>query len=246
MKDLDFSGKRALVVGGSSGIGNGVAHAFLDRGAVVHVTGTRASADQYDPASGSDLTGLNYSQLNVSDTSAVESWTPTFDSLDILVLCQGVVEYRRAEFQMETFRRVVEVNLNSLMACAVKFQPMLAKAKGSLITVSSAGGIRTTRGNPAYAASKAGVIHLTATLADAWAGQGIRVNGVAPGLVATKMTEVTVADPERLAERLKGIPIGRLGEIREIAGVVLFLASPLSGYVVGQTIVSDGGRTLSS
>src|SRR5690606_4300263 len=119
------------------------------------------------------------------------------------ILSQGIVEYRRREFEAATFRRVVEVNLNSLMACAEKLAPALEARGGSLILISSVGGLRAARGNPAYSASKAGAIHLTRTLGDAWAGRGIRVNGIAPGLIATKMTEVTTADPKRLQERLR-------------------------------------------
>jgi 3-oxoacyl-[acyl-carrier protein] reductase len=145
---------------------------------------------------------------------------------------------------MDTFRRIIELNLNSLMACALKYREVLALRQGSLITVSSAGGLRATRGNPAYAASKAGAIHLTATLAQAWARQGIRVNGVAPGLVDTKLTKVTIANEERLRERLDGIPAGRLGTPDDMAGACLFLASPLASYVYGQTLVVDGGRIL--
>ena len=85
---------------------------------------------------------------------------------------------------------------------------------------------------------------LTRTLGQAWAGDGIRVNGVAPGLVATKLTRVTTDSPERLSAALKTIPMGRLGEPSEMAGATLFLASPLASYVCGQTIIVDGGLTL--
>jgi 3-oxoacyl-[acyl-carrier protein] reductase len=162
----------------------------------------------------------------------------------VLVLSQGTVAYGREEFQADTFRRIIEINLTSLMACAEKFRDALAARRGSLITISSVGGLRATRGNPAYAASKAGAIHLTATLAQAWARKGIRVNGVAPGLVATKLTRVTIDHPERLKERLEGIPAGRLGTAEDMAGACLYLASPLASYVYGQTIAVDGGRML--
>jgi 3-oxoacyl-[acyl-carrier protein] reductase len=145
---------------------------------------------------------------------------------------------------MDTFQRIIDVNLNSLMACAGRYRQTLAERRGSIITISSAGGLRATRGNPAYAASKAGAIHLTATLAQAWARQGIRVNGVAPGLVDTKLTKVTIANEERLRERLEGIPAGRLGTPQEMADACLFLASPMASYIYGQTLLVDGGRTL--
>lgn len=240
---LDFSGKTVLVVGGSSGIGNGIAQAFRQQGAQVSVWGTRANAADYRAEQGSDLTGLSYHQVDVGDFAALDA-APAPDALDVLVLCQGTVAYGRKEFQIDTFRRIIDVNLNSLMACAQKFRDALAVCQGSLITISSVGGQRATRGNPAYAASKAGAIHLTATLAQAWAHKGIRVNGVAPGLVDTKLTKITINSDERLRERLDGIPAGRLGTPGDMAGACLYLASPLASYVCGQTIAVDGGRTL--
>src|SRR5438128_2321934 len=186
MNELDFSGKQVLVIGGSSGIGNGIAQAFRVRGARVNVCGTRTSASDYSPDDGSHLEGLQYSQLDVSDPQAVEKFKPSFDTLDILVLAQGAVIYRRGKFQMEGFRKVMEVNLMSLMACATKFHDMLAAAKGSLIIVSSTAAYHSTMGNPSYNASKTGAMGLTRTLGEAWAEDGIRVNGIAPGLVDAK------------------------------------------------------------
>ena len=244
MSELDFSGKQVLVVGGSSGIGNGIAQAFRARGARVAVCGTRASASDYSPDDGSQLEGLHYSQLDVSDPSAVERFQPAFDRLDILVLAQGAVIYRRGEFQMDGFRKVMEVNLMSLMACATKFHTMLAASRGSLIIVSSTAAYHSTMGNPAYNASKTGAMGLTRTLGEAFAGDGIRVNGIAPGLVDTKMTKVTTANPKRLEGALQRIPLGRLGTPEDMAGAALFLASPLSSYIVGQTIIVDGGLIL--
>jgi 3-oxoacyl-[acyl-carrier protein] reductase len=240
---LDFTGKTVLVVGGSSGIGNGIAQGFRRHGATVHVWGTRAGAADYQADEGSDLQGLSYARVDVSDFAAVAAaGAPA--SIDVLVLCQGTVAYGRKEFEMDTFQHIVDVNLNSLMACATKFRDVLAARKGSVITISSVGGLRATRGNPAYAASKAGAIHLTATLGQAWAHKGIRVNGVAPGLVDTKLTKVTIGNDERLRERLEGIPAGRLGTPQEMADACLFLASPMASYIYGQTLLVDGGRTL--
>jgi 3-oxoacyl-[acyl-carrier protein] reductase len=244
MNELDFSDKQVLVVGGSSGIGNGIAQTFRTRGARVHVCGTRASASDYSPEDGSHLDGLDYARLDVGDPNAIENFKPSFDRLDVLVLAQGAVIYRRGEFEMDGFRKVLEVNLMSLMACAGKFHDMLAASKGSLIIVSSTAAYHSTKGNPAYNASKTGAMGLTRTLGQAWAEDGIRVNGIAPGLVDTKMTKVTTANPKRLEDAIERIPLKRLGTPGDMAGAALFLASPLSSYIVGQTLIVDGGLIL--
>jgi 3-oxoacyl-[acyl-carrier protein] reductase len=244
LSELDFSGRTVLVVGGSSGIGNGIAQAFRRNGAVVHVWGTRAAAADYAGEEGSDLAGLAYRHVDVSTDSAIEAVVPDFERLDVLVCCQGAVLYERAEFRMPGFRKVLDVNLASVMACSTKFHPMLKDSRGALIIVSSTAAYHSTRGNPAYNASKAGAVALTRTLGEAWAADGIRVNGIAPGFVATKMTRVTTANPKRLDAALRRIPAGRLGTPADMAGAALFLASPLSAYVIGQTIVVDGGLLL--
>jgi len=162
----------------------------------------------------------------------------------LLVLAQGAVIYRRGEFAMDGFRAVLEVNLMSLMACATKFHPLLREGRGALIIVSSTAAYHSTMGNPAYNASKTGAVGLTRTLGEAWAEDGIRVNGIAPGLVDTKMTKVTTDNPKRLEGALSQIPLRRLGTPEDMAGAALFLASPLASYVIGQTIVVDGGLIL--
>lgn len=241
---IDFSGKTVLVVGGSSGIGNGIAQAFRRNDADVHVWGTRAIASEYAGEEGSDLAGLSYAQMDVSDFAAVENYSAPFAKLDVLVNCQGIVIYRRGEFAMGGFQRVIDVNLNSVMACAMKFRAMLAASKGSIVNISSTSAYHTTLGNPAYGTSKAACVALTKNLAHALAKEGIRVNGVAPGLVDTKLTKVTTENPERLAASLDKIPLHRLGQPDDIAGAVLFLASPLASYVIGHTIPVDGGLIL--
>lgn len=245
MNDMDFTGKTALIVGGSSGIGNGVAQEFRARGADVHVWGTRQSASDYIATDGSDLEGLTYSCVDVSILDAVEAANPTFKSLDILVLCQGIIRYGKAEFERVGWDNVMNVNLNSVMDCSRKFYPMLRESSGSLIIMSSVVAFRSSMGNPAYVASKAGAAALTATLGEAWARDGVRVNGIAPGYVKTKLTAVTSENEKRHDMMVKSIPLRRSGLPSEIAGAALFLASPLASYVVGQTIVVDGGMILS-
>ncbi|MFA7264674.1 MAG: SDR family oxidoreductase [Caulobacter sp.] len=243
MNDMDFTGRRVLVVGGTSGIGNGVAQAFRARGAKVAVWGTRDAAD-YRVEDGSDLTGLAFARIDASDSDAVAAAPSPFDGLDVLVLAQGTVLYRKGEFEMDGFRKVVGVNLDSLMACAMRFLDDLKASGGNIVTISSTAAFHATRGNPAYNASKAGAVALTRTLGQAWAADGVRVNGVAPGLVDTKLTKVTTENPERLAGALRGIPMHRLGTSADMAGAVMFLASPLAAYITGQTIIVDGGLTL--
>lgn len=244
MKALDYTGKTVLVVGGSSGIGNATAQAYRAQGAAVHVWGTRAAAADYAGDEQSDMEGLHYQQFDVSDAAAIAAYQPDFDALDIVVLCQGIVLYKRQEFEMDGFRKVLEVNLMSVMALAMKFHPLLAASKGNLIIVSSSAAFHATMGNPAYNASKTGAFGLTRTLAQAWAQQGIRVNGLGPGLVETKMTTVTTQNKDRLQATLEKIPLGRLGRSEEMAGTILFLTSPLAGYITGQTILADGGMLL--
>ncbi len=244
MNELDFSGKTVLVVGGSSGIGNGMAQAFRERGAQVHVWGTRVDAAAYADSADSNLEGLHYARVDVSDMATVAAAVVPFKQLDVLICAQGIVRYNREEFKTPAFAEVVNVNLVSLMACGEKFHAMLAATRGSMIIVSSAAAFHSTVGTPAYNASKTGAFGLTRTLGEAWARDGIRVNGIAPGLVATKLTRITTEHPERLEATLKKIPLRRLGTPAEMAGAALFLASPLASYVLGQTLLVDGGLLL--
>lgn len=236
--------RRVLVVGGSSGIGNGIAQAFAADGAAVHVWGSRASAADYAGDPGSDLDGLGYTQVDLGNLDAIEAAAAPFAALDILVLSQGTVEYGRAEFAREPWDRVMTVNLDSVMACCRKFQPQLAAGRGAILIVSSVAAFGATIGNPAYAASKAALVNLTRTLGKAWAPDGIRVNGIAPGLVETKLTRITTSNPKRRAPSLAAIPAGRIGTPADMAAAALFLCSPAASYVVGQTLVVDGGLTL--
>lgn len=242
--ELDFTGQRVLVIGGSSGIGNGIAHGFRTRGGQVTVTGTRPDCGNYLEAEDSDFTGLDYRQLDLTDRDAAARLAAGFGLVDVLVLCQGTVRYGRQEFTREGWDQVVDVNLNSVMDAATAFHPALTQAKGAIIIVSSVAAFKSTIGTPAYAASKAGAASLTKTLGEAWARDGIRVNGIAPGLVPTKLTSVTTDNPERAAATLRKIPLRRMGTPEDMAGAALFLASPLSAYITGQTLVVDGGLTL--
>src|SRR5206468_2984187 len=140
---------------------------------------------------------LAYAQVDVADREQIADAAGP-PALDVLVLCQGTVVYKRGEFEPEGWDQVMAVNLDSLMACASRFKDALADRQGVIIIVSSVSGYTSNLGNPAYAASKAGAVSLTKSLADAWAADGIRVVGLAPGLVDTKLTKITTENPKRL------------------------------------------------
>lgn len=241
---LDFSQQRVLVVGGSSGIGNGIAHGFARRGAEVHVTGTRHDEGDYLENEDSDFTGLTYHKLDVTDRSAADALASEIGVMNVVILCQGAVRYGREEFEREGWDAVVDVNLNSVMDCARAFYPGLAEKGGSLIIVSSTGAFHAMIGNPAYGASKAGAASLVGSLAQAWAKDRIRVNGIAPGFVATKMTRVTTDNEKRRQGVIERVPLRRMGTPEDMAGAALFLASPLASYVTGQSLIVDGGLSL--
>jgi len=211
----------------------------------VTVTGTRPDYGDYLEAEDADARGLGYRQLDLTDREAADRIAANFGPLDVLVLSQGTVRYGREEFTREGWDQVVDINLNSVMDAARAFHPALAASKGTIIIVSSVAAFRSTIGTPAYAASKAGAASLTRTLGEAWARDGIRVKGIAPGLVPTKLTSVTTDHPERLEATIRKIPLRRMGSPEDMAGAALFLASPLAAYITGQTLVVDGGLTLS-
>ena len=141
---LDFTGKRVLVIGGSSGIGNGIAHGFRQRGAVVTVTGTRPDFGDYLEAEDSDFTGLDYRQIDLTDRSAADRLAADLGPLDVLVLSQGTVRYGRQEFTREGWDAVVDINLNSVMDAARAFHPALTASKGAIIIVSSVAAFKPT------------------------------------------------------------------------------------------------------
>ena len=235
---LDFSGKSILITGGSDGIGYGVARAFDTLGAKVTVTGTR-EASSY----GQDFSGLDFRRLDVSDASAVKALASGFEELDILVNCVGIVLYKAQEFEREHFARVVDINLTGVMDLCTSLQPALAKKQGCIVNLDSVVTEQVARNNPAYSASKIGLKHLNKALAIKWGKQGIRVNGVGPGFVPTKMT-ANQSSPEGIAAFNAKLPLSRTGTPDDIAGAVLFLASPLAAYVTGQSLLVDGGLTL--
>lgn len=243
--ELAFPGAKVLVVGGSSGIGNAVALAFRDRGAEVCVTGTRPAPSDYAGEEAA-FDGLHYRQLDAADGEAVRALRPPFEGLYVLVNSQGVATRRQApgDVDLADFRREIDVNLTSVMQLCARFSGELKAARGAVISLGSAACFVATPNRLGYSAAKGGLVALTKSLAAGWAAHGVRVNAVAPGYVDTRMTAAGRADPAYYQATLSRIPMARWGDPQEIAGVVLFLASPLAAYVTGQVIAADGGLTL--
>ena len=157
---LNFTGKSVLVTGGSSGIGNGIAHAFASRGAEVIVTGTRPDEGDFLESEDSDFTGLTYHQLDVMDRDAPDALAAQIGAMDVVIQSQGTVRYGREEFAREGWDAVVDVNLNSVMDVARAFHAGLAEKDGAMVIISSVAGFKSTMGTPAYAASKRGAVGL--------------------------------------------------------------------------------------
>ena len=230
-----FAGRRVLVVGGTSGIGAGIAKGFADHGAAVQVTGaTPAEAARAQAA------GLQASTLDVRSDADVKACVAGLEALDVLVNCAGVIR-RGAEHEPEVFADVIDINLSGSMRCCSAARDLLAARRGCIINLASmlsffGGGLV-----PGYSASKGGIAQLTKSLAIAYAAQGVRVNALAPGWIATALTDALQADPARSDAILARTPLARWGTPADVAGAALFLASPAAAFVTGVVLPVDGG-----
>ena len=186
---LPMPGSHALVTGGTGGLGGAVANALREAGCSVVATGLTEA----EIASAKAL-GMDARQLNVSDGAAVNDLVGSLRRLDILVNAAGTIR-RREEFTPEAFAQVLDVNLTGTMRLCTAAQPLLAKRGGAIVNVASLWSFFGGAHAPGYTASKGGVAQLTKSLAVAWAGDGIRVNAVAPGWIETAMTAPVRADP---------------------------------------------------
>ena len=236
--EFDFSGAQVLVVGASrAGIGASIARAFQGCGATVAITGAEP-----EPAA-EDRTRFDYTQLDVTDLAAVRALAARTERLDILVNCAAITS-RGEEMQPAFFQHVVDVNLHGTFRTAEAFHPHLKARKGTLINIASMYATFGSPRNPAYGASKAAVVQLTKSLAIAWAADGIRVNAVAPGFIVTQQSAKSRTDPAHVAAVSARTPMGRWGQPDDIAGPVLFLASPWAGFMTGTCLAIDGGYSI--
>lgn len=237
-KDL-FAGKGVFVVGGTSGIGLGISRAFHALGAVVMATG--ATPVECDIAS-KDATnaGINFAPLDVRDAPRITKLLEDVPSLHVVVNAAGVIR-RDVEHDPEQFAEVIAINLLGTMRVCTAAKQMLAISKGCAINIASMLTFFGSPRAPAYSSSKGGIGQLTKSLAAAWAKESIRVNAVAPGWIATPLTEALRQDQEKSRPILMRTPMDRWGTPEEVAGAVVFLASPAARFITGAILPIDGG-----
>jgi NAD(P)-dependent dehydrogenase (short-subunit alcohol dehydrogenase family) len=213
-----FKGKTAVVTGGTQGIGRGIAEALAQLGARVVAAGL--------PSKDSE--------------EQVQAFATATPSLDILVNCAGIIQ-RQEEFKLPVFERVLDVNLTGTMRMCEALRPSLAASGGCIVNTASmlsffGGGLV-----PGYAASKGGVAQLTKSLAIAYAEDGIRVNAVAPGWIATPLTQALQDDESRARPILDRTPLKRWGTPEDVAQAVVFLSSEAAAFMTGVIMPVDGG-----
>src|SRR3954463_2071328 len=216
----------ALITGAAGGIGGALLLAF--RGAGYKTIGLDR------------VRGEGVIALDVTDSAAVAAFGASLEALAVLVNAAGVLRLSQ-EYDPAEFARVVDVNLTGTMRMAVACRAALAKARGAIVNIASMHAIFGAPLSPAYAASKAGVVQLTKSLAVAWADDGIRVNAIAPGWIETSMTVPARSDAARNRAILDRTPLGRWGTPDDIVGPALFLASDAARFITGAVLSVDGG-----
>jgi len=235
--------RHVFISGATSGIGEAIARAFQRDGAQVIATG--ASEQEVQRATSmAENNGIDFRVLDVRDDAAVQSMVKGIGALDVVVNCAGVIQ-RSLELEAEAFARTVDINLNGTMRVCAAAREGLKARRGCIVNTASmlsffGGGLV-----PGYSASKGGVAQLTKSLAIAYADDGIRVNAVAPGWIATPLTQALQDDPQRAAPILARTPMKRWGTPADIAGPVMFLASPQAQFVTGVILPVDGGYLVS-
>lgn len=230
--------KHVLVTGGTRGIGFAIARAFVAVGYTA--TGTGVTQEEVDACDAPE--GMTKTVLDVTDTAAIDALIAETPRIDALVNCAGMIARNGAEFDPDTFAKVIDVNLNgTLRMCVAAKDKLAASGSGAIVNTASMLSFFGSAFVPAYSASKGGVAQLTKSLGNAWAKEGIRVNAIAPGWIETDLTRSLVDDADRSAGLVGRTPMGRWGQPDDMAGTVLYLCSDAAAFVTGAVIPIDGG-----
>jgi NAD(P)-dependent dehydrogenase (short-subunit alcohol dehydrogenase family) len=229
--------RKALITGGATGIGYAIATAMVEAG--YHVTVTGLTDEQVAAV----VTGphLIATKLDVTSTASASAVLDSFDRLDALVNCAGMIIRNYGEYDIDTFQKVIDVNLTGTMRMCVAAREKLAAARGAIVNTASMLSYFGGPAVPAYTASKGGVAQLTKALAGAWAAEGIRVNAIAPGWIATDLTRGLTEDEDRSAAILARTPMKRWGEPGDVGGAAVFLCSEAARFITGVILPVDGG-----
>ena len=238
---FQLDGRIAVVTGGGRGIGRAIVEALQEAGA-------RVIVGDLDPQ---PAPGVETFRLDVRDRSQVEAAAADIlarhGHVDVMVANAGIARGSNAEATpADEWREVMDVNLDGVFwSCQAFGRAMVARGSGSIVALGSMSGLIVNKPQPqaAYNASKAAVHALVRSLAAEWAPSGVRVNAVAPGYIGTEMTKAGLANPDWKRTWLEMTPMGRVGEPKEIASAVLFLASDAASFVTGSILSVDGGYT---
>lgn len=241
----DYSDAKVLVTGGTSGIGYGIATAFSKAGAIVTVTGTRNTPQDYDDI---DLTPFIYKQLKVQDTEAIKTVARELEGLDILINNAGASMPGGDEWTHEGFEESIRVNLLSAyhmsQACLEHLKTSSINGGASVIGIASLTSFFANEMVPGYGAAKAGMVQMAKSFGLTWAEHGIRANNIAAGMTETRMTGFMKDIPEFNDPIIARTPLKRWGSPEDMAAAVLFLCSEQASFITGQTLTIDGGYTL--
>ncbi|KQS99853.1 glucose 1-dehydrogenase [Cellulomonas sp. Leaf395] len=243
---FDLHGRTAAVTGGGRGLGLGISTALLEAGADVVVFGRSDLPATLTEHAATLGRRVHFAALDLADADAITATATQVlaeHRVDILVNNAGTQDRHPAvDFPLDSWDHVLDVNLRAVFQlCQLFGRPMLERGEGKIINLASLLSFQGGLTVAAYAASKGAVAQLTKALCNEWSGQGVNVNAVAPGYMATEMNAALLADPARLAQLSARIPAGRWGQPEDVGNVVVFLASAASAYVHGQVLAVDGG-----
>jgi 3-oxoacyl-[acyl-carrier protein] reductase len=240
----------ALVTGGARGIGRAIAEALASAGATlvladINAEGATATAAEIAAAHGVKASGVGCNVAVADECAAlVENAAREHGRLDILVNNAGITrDTLIARMKPEDWDAVIAINLSSVFHCSKAAARIMARQRsGRIVSIASVVGLMGNAGQCNYAASKAGIVGFSKSLARELGGRGVTVNAVAPGFIATAMTDVLPADVKENIN--KQIPLGKMGTAEDVAQAVLFLASPAAAYITGEVLRVDGGMAM--